>query len=273
MDVRTARATGIRALDTRTGAVEEYACRHLILATGGAGQLYRVTTNPAVATGDGIALAYRAGAEVMDMEFVQFHPTALRLPGVQPFLISEAVRGEGGVLRNARASASCPSTTRRPSWRRATSSRAPSSTRDAGDRRGPRAARRHAPRADRTCARASRRSTASASTHGLDITREPIPVSPAAHYMMGGVRTNTWGETTLPRPLRLRRVRLHRRTRREPPRVQLAAGDGGLREARGPAHAGVAGNGSSAADAPMRWAERAAGGGSRAGHAREACRR
>src|SRR5439155_7938136 len=89
---------GIRAFNTRTGAATEYECRHLVLATGGAGQMYRVSTNPQVATGDGIALAYRAGAEIMDMEFVQFHPTALRLPGVQPYLISEAVRGEGGIL-------------------------------------------------------------------------------------------------------------------------------------------------------------------------------
>src|SRR3989442_1397140 len=95
-------AKGIRALNTKTGEASEYICRHLILATGGAGQMYRVSTNPAVATGDGIALAYRAGAEVMDMEFVQFHPTALRLLGVQPFLISEAVRGEGGILRDVR---------------------------------------------------------------------------------------------------------------------------------------------------------------------------
>src|SRR5262249_22212169 len=77
-----AKVRGIRALNTKTGEVSDYACRHVILATGGAGQMYRVSTNPAVATGDGIALAYRAGADVTDMEFVQFHPTALRLPGV-----------------------------------------------------------------------------------------------------------------------------------------------------------------------------------------------
>ncbi len=91
---------GVKALDVHTGSVEEYECRFLILATGGAGQLYRFNTNSEIATGDGVALAYAAGAEITDMEFYQFHPTALRLPGVPTFLISEAVRGEGGILRN-----------------------------------------------------------------------------------------------------------------------------------------------------------------------------
>ena len=91
---------GIKTLDCRTGSEEILECRFLILATGGAGQLYKFNTNSAIATGDGIALAFKAGAEISDMEFFQFHPTALRLPGVTPFLVSEAVRGEGGVLRN-----------------------------------------------------------------------------------------------------------------------------------------------------------------------------
>ena len=93
---------GVRAIDCRTGLVEDYECRFVILATGGAGRLYKYTTNSDVATGDGNALAFQAGAEVTDMEFFQFHPTAIRLPGVPPFLISEAVRGEGGVLRDVK---------------------------------------------------------------------------------------------------------------------------------------------------------------------------
>ena len=93
-------AQGVKALDIRTGMKQEFRCRAVILATGGGGKLFNFTTNPDVATCDGIALAYNAGAEITDMEFFQFHPTALRLPGVEPFLISEAVRGEGGILRN-----------------------------------------------------------------------------------------------------------------------------------------------------------------------------
>ncbi|MDP2916677.1 MAG: FAD-dependent oxidoreductase, partial [Dehalococcoidia bacterium] len=98
--VEKGKVNGLKALDLRTGLTEDYECKYLVLATGGAGQLYKFNTNSEIATGDGVALAYQAGAEITDMEFFQFHPTALRLPGVPPFLITEAVRGEGGILRN-----------------------------------------------------------------------------------------------------------------------------------------------------------------------------
>ncbi len=188
---------GIRALDARSGRSTDYACRHLLLATGGAGQLYRVTTNPQVATGNGIALAYRAGAEIMDMEFFQFHPTALRMPGVQPFLISEAVRGEGGVLVDADGARFMPEYDDRAELAprdivaRAILDRMHKTASDHVlldvthlDHAGVTA---HFPQIYRTCL-----------DHGLDITREPIPVSPAAHYTMGGIRTNVWGETNIP---------------------------------------------------------------------------
>jgi L-aspartate oxidase len=191
------RLEGIRALNTLTGEVSEYACRHLILATGGAGQMYRVSTNPAVATGDGIALAYRAGAEVNDMEFVQFHPTALKLPGVQPFLISEAVRGEGGVLRDTRGERFMPvyhpkaELAPRDVVARAIVERMEATGSDHVLLDVTHLDRAHViarfPQIYRFCLDA-----------GLDITREPILVSPAAHYTMGGIRTNVWGETTLP---------------------------------------------------------------------------
>ena len=190
-------AKGIRALNTKSGEASEYACRHLILATGGAGQMYRVSTNPAVATGDGIALAYRAGAEVTDMEFVQFHPTALRLPGVQPFLISEAVRGEGGILRDVRSERFMPEYDERAELAprdvvaRAIVDRMEATGADHVLLDVTHLERGHViarfPQIYRFCLGA-----------GLDITREPIPVSPAAHYTMGGIHTNVWGETTLP---------------------------------------------------------------------------
>ena len=187
---------GIRALNTKMGEASEYSCLHLILATGGAGQMYRVSTNPAVATGDGIALAYRAGAEVTDMEFVQFHPTALRLPGVQPFLISEAVRGEGGTLRDVRDERFMPEYDERAELAprdvvaRAIVDRMAETGADHVLLDVTHLERGHViarfPQIYRFCLDA-----------GLDITREPIPVSPAAHYTMGGIRTNVWGETTL----------------------------------------------------------------------------
>jgi L-aspartate oxidase len=188
---------GLRALDTRSNSVVSYEARFVILATGGLGQMYGVTTNPAVATGDGVALAYRAGAEVADMEFVQFHPTALRLPGVPVFLISEAVRGEGGVLRNANGEAfmeryhELKDLAPRDVVARAIVSEMKGTESDHVllDVTHIEASRLRArfPQIYKYCL-----------DHGLDITGAPIPVSPAAHYMMGGVRTNTWGETTLP---------------------------------------------------------------------------
>lgn len=188
---------GLEALDARTGTSEEFECRFLILATGGCGQLYRVSTNPPVTTGDGVALAYRAGAEVMDMEFIQFHPTALRLPGVPAFLISEAVRGEGAFLRDEGGRRFMPDYHPQAELApRDVVARAivTEMARSGSDRvyldvthLPPEKVSSRFPQIYRFCLE-----------HRLDITREPIPVSPAAHYAMGGVRTNTWGETNLP---------------------------------------------------------------------------
>ncbi|MPZ49321.1 MAG: L-aspartate oxidase [Dehalococcoidia bacterium] len=189
-------AKGIVALDARTNVTQEFACRHLILATGGCGQLYRVSTNPPVATADGVALAYRSGAEVMDMEFIQFHPTALRLPGVPVFLISEAVRGEGALLLNAEGERFMPGYDDRAELApRDIVARAivTEMTRTASDsvyldvtHLPPERTAARFPQIMNYCRR-----------YGLDITRDRIPVSPAAHYMMGGVRTNAWGETNI----------------------------------------------------------------------------
>jgi len=194
--VEEGRATAVRALDCASGKTKEYGARFIVLATGGAGQLYKYTTNPAVATGDGVALAYRAGAETMDMEFFQFHPTALYLPGVYPFLISEAVRGEGGLLRNLRGERFMPKydaqgelaprdIVARSIVAEMDASGADHVLLDITHLPGPRVAARF-PQIYRFCLE-----------HDLDITKQPIPVAPAAHYMMGGIRTNTWGESTI----------------------------------------------------------------------------
>lgn len=170
--------------------------RAVVLATGGLGQLFEVSTNPEVATGDGMAMAYRAGAELMDMEFVQFHPTVLHLPGAPPFLISEAVRGEGAVLRNARGERFMPRYHRlaelaprdvvvRAILAEMEQTQSPHVYLDLSHLDAE-MVRQRFPNITRTCA-----------AYGLDITRDLLPVAPAAHYMMGGVKTNLHGETSI----------------------------------------------------------------------------
>jgi L-aspartate oxidase len=194
--VEKGRVFGVKALDCRTGSVEEFGCRFLILATGGAGQLYKFTTNSEIATGDGIALAFNARAEILDMEFFQFHPTALHLPGVTPFLISEAVRGEGGVLRNVEGRRFMPDYA--PEGDLATRDVVTRSILHEMKKTGsdrvfidvthlpPHLVTTRFPHIYRFCL-----------DHGLDITKGLIPVAPAAHYLMGGIKTNSWGETNI----------------------------------------------------------------------------
>jgi len=187
---------GVRALDCRAGSVDEYTCRFLVLATGGIGRLFKYTTNSDVVTGDGVALAFEAGAEISDMEFFQFHPTVLRLPGVAPFLISEAVRGEGGILRNVEGRRFMPDYT--PEAELAPRDvvarsivyemRKTSSDRVFLDvtHLPPQLITTRFPHIYRFCL-----------DHSLDITKGVIPVDPAAHYLMGGVKVNAWGETNI----------------------------------------------------------------------------
>ena len=188
--------SGVKALDCRTGSFEEFSCRFLVLATGGAGHLYKLSTNSDIATGDGVALAFKAGAEIVDMEFFQFHPTALRIPGVTPFLISESVRGEGGVLRNVDGYRFMPDYTPEADLAPrdvVTRSILYEMRKTASDRvfvdvthLPPYVITTRFPHIYRFCL-----------VRGLDITRGLIPVAPAAHYIMGGVKTNTWGETNI----------------------------------------------------------------------------
>jgi len=187
---------GVKYLDCRTGSIEGVGCRNLILATGGAGRLFKYTTNSEVATGDGVALAFRAGAMITDMEFFQFHPTAIRLPGVHPFLVSEAVRGEGGISRNVEGYRFMPDYTRDAELAPrdvVTRSLLYEMKKTRSDRvfldithLPPRLITTRFPHIYRFCL-----------GHGLDITKGLIPVAPAAHYMMGGVRTNEWGQTNV----------------------------------------------------------------------------
>lgn len=190
--VRDGRVAGVIALD-RAGIPFAFRTPQVVLATGGVGQLYFVTTNPRGATGDGWALAHAAGAELRDLEFLQFHPTALALPGVNPApLISEAVRGAGALLVDAQgrrfALAADPRGELAP---RDMVARAVAEADAAG---GAFLDARHV--AD--FAARFPGITAMLRTHGLEPARDLLPVAPALHYAMGGVRTDLDGRTTVP---------------------------------------------------------------------------
>ncbi len=194
--VNERRCVGVRYLDPILRAPRDIFGNAVILCTGGAGQLYLHTTNPSVATGDGMAMAYFAGAEMADMEFIQFHPTALSVEGAPRFLLSEAMRGEGGVLRNISGERFMERYDERLELapRDIVSRSIVAEMRRTGSRHvfldmtelDAEFLRTRFPKIDATCTEL-----------GLDITKDLLPVSPASHYCMGGVRTDLWGRTTV----------------------------------------------------------------------------
>ncbi|HZU09218.1 MAG TPA: L-aspartate oxidase [Pseudacidobacterium sp.] len=190
---------GLTVLD-RSGNLQTICARAVLLASGGAGQVYSDTTNPAVASGDGIAMAYRAGAEISDMEFYQFHPTALGLPGVPRFLLSEALRGEGAYLRNAKGERFMEryhpllELAPRDVVARAITQEGIGPNRETLpvylDMRHVKGIDLH---------QRFPGISGFLSKYGLELGRDLIPVRPAAHYLMGGVRTDVHGRASLKR--------------------------------------------------------------------------
>jgi L-aspartate oxidase len=189
-------AAGALVLEESSGQSITIRARAVLLATGGLGRVFRDTTNPDVATGDGVAAAYRAGAAISDLEFVQFHPTALHVPGAPPFLLSEALRGEGAVLLNASGERFMEryNPMKELAARDIVSRAIVSEIQRTGGGQvfldlthfGRERLRARFPRIYETCLH-----------YGIDLAAQPAPVHPAAHYAMGGVRTDLDGSTSL----------------------------------------------------------------------------
>ena len=196
LTIEGAVCTGATVLDEDSGRVYRISAKAVIITTGGAGQLYHRTSNPSGATGDGMAVAYRAGAVLSDMEFVQFHPTAFALPGAPSFLITEALRGEGAVLRDLKRkrfmqkyhplAELAPRDELSRAIIRETNKRGSAYVFLDATRMNPLLLRERFPATYNSCMQ-----------YNIDITKDMIPVSPAAHFMIGGIETDTNGATSI----------------------------------------------------------------------------
>jgi L-aspartate oxidase len=189
---------GVYALNLHTNHIEKILAKITLLATGGNGQIYRTTTNPSIATGDGVAMVYRAKGRIENMEFIQFHPTALYEPGVrgQAFLITEAVRGDGGILRNKNGEAFMERYDARKDLapRDIVARAIDSEMKITGTEHVYLDCRHmdkekflhHFPNIYEKCM-----------SMGIDVTKHMIPVAPAAHYSCGGIKADEWGRTSI----------------------------------------------------------------------------